>query len=298
MESKKLRNDLVSIIIPTFNRSSLISDTILSVINQTYINWELIIVDDGSEDCTEEVVKPFLIDERIKFYKRPQDRLKGGNAARNYGYELSSGEYMKWLDSDDLLEPNCLEMQVKAMISGKHDVVFCRSKFFHQNEETNEIVIGDYWHDSFPTQPNFLENFVIGKIRFCNNDGLWDRKILDAKPYYNKLRNSQEFLMIIKHLSRNAKVGVLDKVLVLVRQHEDQMVFKRNYATFSKHQCLARYMAIKELKLNKTGTKRTYTYLFKSITYYFLYPIKKGEFPSVLYNIKIWLKSFYLVYFK
>lgn len=289
---------IVSIVIPTFNRAHLIADTLSSIKVQSFKDWETIIVDDGSTDDTEEVIKPFLEDERIKFYKRPQDRLSGGNDARNYGFEMSTGTYIKWLDSDDLLEPDCLEVQVKSIVNGKHDVVFCRSKFFQQNEKTNEIVVGNYWHDSFPTQPNFLENFVIGKIRFCNNDGLWDRKILDPKPYYNKLRNSQEFLMIIKHLSKNAKVGIVNQVLVLVRQHKDQMFFKRNYATFSRHQCLARYMAIKELKLNNTGTKRTYTYLFKSITYYFLYPLKKKEFPSIFYNSKIWINSLYLVYIK
>jgi len=293
-----LNSKIVTIIIPTLNRAHLISCTLESICNQTYTNWEAIIVDDGSIDDTEEVIKPLLEDERIKFYKRPQDRLSGGNDARNYGFEMSTGKYIKWLDSDDLLEPDCLEVQVKAIVSGKHDVVFCRSKFFQQNEKTKEIVVGNYWHDSFPTQPNFLENFVIGKIRFCNNDGLWDRKILDPQPYYNKLRNSQEFLMIIKHLSKNANVGIVNQVLVLVRQHKDQMFFKRNYATFSKHQCLARYMAIKELKLNNTGNKRIYTYLFKSITYYFLYPIKKKEFPSIFYNSKIWINSLYLVYIK
>lgn len=293
-----MNSKLVTIVIPTFNRAHLICRTLESISNQTYTNWEAIIIDDGSTDDTEVVIKPFLEDERIKFLKRPEDRLRGGNDARNYGFEMSTGKYIKWLDSDDLLEPECLEVQVNAMVTGKHDVVFCRSRFFKQNEKTCEIIIGDYWHHTFPERSNFLENFVIGKIRFCNNDGLWDRNILDNKPYFNKLRNSQEFLMIIKHLSKNINVGIVNEVLVLVRKHDDQMFHKRNYATFSKHQCLARYLAIKELKLNKTGTKLTYTYLFKSLTYYIFYPIKKGEFPYIFYNIKIWFKSLYLVCFK
>ncbi len=224
--------------------------------------------------------------------------LKGGNDARNYGFEMSNGKFIKWLDSDDILEPECLEIQLNEIVSDKYDVVFCRSRFFKEDERTGRKILGDYWHHTFPGQPNFLENFVVGKIRFCNNDGLWRRDILDAQPYLDKLRNSQEFLMIIKHLSKNVKVGLVNRVLVLVRKHDDQMFFKRNYATFSKHQCLARYMAIKELKLNKTGSQVTYTYLLKSITYYFFYPIKKKEFPAFFFNIKIWLKSLYLVYLK
>jgi glycosyltransferase involved in cell wall biosynthesis len=293
-----LNRTLVSIIIPTYNRAHLISDTVISIQKQTFKNWELIIVDDGSKDNTEQVVTSFLGDKRIRYFKRPNDRLKGGNAARNYGYEQANGEFVKWLDSDDLLTPNCLEDQINALQENNYDVVFCRSRFFEENDETNKIEIGDFWHETFPVNQNFLDNFIVGKIRFCNNDGLWNRRILGDKPYNEILRNSQEFLMIIKHLSRNINVGVINKVLVLVRKHEDQMVYKRNYATFSKYQVMARYLAIRELKINNSGTKLTYTYLIKSLTYYLIYPLKRGEINFFTSNLKFWLKSLYIIYAK
>ncbi|MGE5357347.1 MAG: glycosyltransferase family 2 protein [Deltaproteobacteria bacterium] len=90
---------LFSIIIPTFNRANMISRAIESVIAQTYTNWELIIVNDGSIDNSEEVVKKYqLKDNRIKYYFQEN---KGRSAARNLGIDNSSGEYICFLDDDD-----------------------------------------------------------------------------------------------------------------------------------------------------------------------------------------------------
>jgi glycosyltransferase involved in cell wall biosynthesis len=92
---------LVSIIIPTYNRAHLISETLDSVLAQTYKNWECIIVDDGSNDNTDEVVSEYVKkNNRFKFYHRPDEHLPGGNGARNYGFKMSKGEYVNWLDDD------------------------------------------------------------------------------------------------------------------------------------------------------------------------------------------------------
>lgn len=84
------QNPLVSIIIPTFNRAHLIGETLDSVLAQTYPNWECIVVDDGSTDNTDEVMAEYMArDARFQYHHRPEDRLPGGNAARNYGVEFS-----------------------------------------------------------------------------------------------------------------------------------------------------------------------------------------------------------------
>ena len=100
---------LISIVIPTYNRAHVLPRAIDSIIAQTYSNWELIIVDDGSHDDTEELVAEYMSKEpRIKFFKRPSNRLRGGNACRNIGAEHSAGEYITYLDSDDYYFPNRL----------------------------------------------------------------------------------------------------------------------------------------------------------------------------------------------
>lgn len=99
---------------PTFNRAHLISDSIQSCLNQTYINFELIIVDDGSTDATVEVISKFK-DHRIKFI---QSKVHiGRSRARNEGLEISKGEYISFIDSDDLYLPNKLEQDLRILRS-------------------------------------------------------------------------------------------------------------------------------------------------------------------------------------
>src|SRR5690554_3978886 len=117
---------LISIIIPTYNRAHLIGETLDSVLAQTYQNWECIVVDDGSTDNTDEVMAAYMAkDARFQYHHRPKDRLPGGNAARNYGFEVSKGEYIQWFDSDDLMLPEKLEMKVSSLLDKNVDFVVC-----------------------------------------------------------------------------------------------------------------------------------------------------------------------------
>ena len=111
---------LFSIIIPTYNRASFITKTIHSVLNQSYPNFELIIVDDGSTDNTEECVKS-IKDNRISYYKKENgERAK----ARNYGTALAKGDYVNFLDSDDILFSNHLDEAFKIIINSKSAEIF------------------------------------------------------------------------------------------------------------------------------------------------------------------------------
>ncbi|HEY9005074.1 MAG TPA: glycosyltransferase [Ohtaekwangia sp.] len=95
---------LISIVVPTYNREAYIGKTIRSVLDQNYQHFELIIVDDGSTDNTEKVVTGFA-DSRIRYYRKSNEERA---AARNYGVNRASGNYITFLDSDDLLKPNHL----------------------------------------------------------------------------------------------------------------------------------------------------------------------------------------------
>jgi len=105
----KLNNPLVSVIIPTYNRESQIVDTVTSVLKQTYQNFEIIIVDDASEDHTVKVANS-IDDSRINVVVLPSNTR--GTLPRNIGINRSIGEYIALLDSDDLWEPNKLEKQL------------------------------------------------------------------------------------------------------------------------------------------------------------------------------------------
>jgi teichuronic acid biosynthesis glycosyltransferase TuaG len=114
-----MRNDLVSIITPLHQSGEFIEETISSVISQTYTNWEMIVVDDGSTDSGPEKVKNFMIkDHRVKLLKN--QRNSGPAVTRNNGIEIAKGRFIAFLDSDDIWEPNKLEIQLKFMTDNNY----------------------------------------------------------------------------------------------------------------------------------------------------------------------------------
>ena len=116
-DRKMNKQPLISVIIPTYNRENIITRAIDSVIHQTYKNWELIIVDDGSKDKTEEVIKPYLKNHKVSYHYQ---KNKGVCEARNYGIKKAKGEYIAFLDSDDEFEENKLSVQLCEM--KKHNI--------------------------------------------------------------------------------------------------------------------------------------------------------------------------------
>lgn len=132
--------DLISCIIPTYNRAHLLKDAIEGTIRQTYENWELIIIDDRSTDKTEETVGMYREkDGRIKYYKNPG---KGANSARNYGIKVAKGEYIAFLDDDDLSLPHRFESQLKAM--KKSGSRFLVSDFKKRDRENHNKVFSKH----------------------------------------------------------------------------------------------------------------------------------------------------------
>lgn len=131
-----MSNFLVSIIIPTFNRGAIIGETLNSVLNQTYTNWECIVVDDGSTDATDNVLAEYCKkDARFQYHKRPSNLPKGGNVCRNIGFTLSKGDFIKWLDSDDLLSKDLLSAQVNtASLYLKNEYIVITSKWNYFKE--------------------------------------------------------------------------------------------------------------------------------------------------------------------
>ncbi|MCI8860728.1 MAG: glycosyltransferase family 2 protein [Lachnospiraceae bacterium] len=105
--------DLVSIVMPSYNTSQFIAESIQSVQSQSYTNWELIIVDDCSTDDTEDVVKLYLNDKRIRYLKN--EKNSGTAVSRNRALREAKGKWIAFLDSDDLWRPRKLEKQVKFM---------------------------------------------------------------------------------------------------------------------------------------------------------------------------------------
>ena len=125
-------NALVSIIMPSYNTARFISETIQSVLSQSYTNWELLIVDDCSTDNTDEVVREFLVDTRIHYMKN--EKNSGAAVSRNKALREAKGKWIAFLDSDDLWEPDKLQKQIAYM--EKHDYHFSYTNYIENDEES------------------------------------------------------------------------------------------------------------------------------------------------------------------
>ena len=125
-------NELVSIIMPSYNTAKFISETIESVSAQTYPNWELIIVDDCSTDDTDAVVRPYLVDNRIRYIKN--EKNSGAAVSRNRALREAKGKWVAFLDSDDLWLPEKLEKQIEFM--EKNDYHFSYTNYIEIDEES------------------------------------------------------------------------------------------------------------------------------------------------------------------
>jgi glycosyltransferase involved in cell wall biosynthesis len=128
----------VSVIIPTYNRAHLVDRAIQSVLNQTYHDFELIVVDDGSTDSTEEVVRS-IKDPRIRYTRHNQNR--GGSAARNSGIKMARGEYIAFQDSDDEWLPEKLDKQMRVFENAPAEVGVVYTDMWRIRGEEKK-----YWH--------------------------------------------------------------------------------------------------------------------------------------------------------
>lgn len=135
-----MERPLVSIITPCYNAAQFIAETIESVLAQTYTNWEMIIVDDCSTDCSAEIINEYVAqDNRIKYYKT--DKPSGGPIApRNIALEKAQGEYIAFLDADDLFLPHKIERQLK-LFQDNIAIVFSNYEKIDKNGSRNNRIV-------------------------------------------------------------------------------------------------------------------------------------------------------------
>jgi glycosyltransferase involved in cell wall biosynthesis len=208
---------LVSVIIPTYNRSSYIICCLQTVYDQTYRPIEVLVVDDGSTDNTIHLVRKFkAVKETSDFVvKIIEQKNAGAPSARNNGIKNATGEYIQFLDSDDLLLPNKLESQV-VVFNSEIDVVYSKAQFFKTSPQN---LICKYWGRE--PMGNSSDFFEFPWQTMC---ALYSKKALDRFGYWNEnysLSDDWEFAMRYKILSN---VIFLNEVSSLYRDHEGNRV--------------------------------------------------------------------------
>ena len=214
---------LISIIIPTYNRAHLITQTLDSILAQTYTNWECIIVDDGSTDNTEEIVKTYCAkDTRFQFFKRPMHLPKGPNACRNYGFELSEGEYVNWFDSDDLYLPFAFEKFIKNF---NHEVDTVVSKI----EKVDGVTLKKINENNIISN-ELLQDYLIGVVTFYVCGPLWKKTFLinQNELFDEKITNLDDWDFNLRMLYQNPKIVFVNEPLIQYRIHNTSLAHEIN----------------------------------------------------------------------
>ena len=191
----------ISVIIPTHNRGELLKKAISSVLNQTFEDFELIIVDEASVDNTERIVKNFIErDDRIKYLRYEVNSGKP-SIARNRGIAVAKGEYLAFLDSDDEWLPKKLEMQTRLAEKLGLDLIGCNYLLVNENSETIGKVIFPEW-----IRKNLLKGLVKGAF-YPNLSGLLIRKrsLKDSKWLDINLTWGEDLELVIRLIKNNAK---------------------------------------------------------------------------------------------
>lgn len=199
---------MISVIIPTYNRGDTIIRSINSVLNQTYSNIEIIVIDDNSNDNTNEIIQQ-IGDKRLKYIRLSENR--GACYARNYGLEVAKGEYIAFQDSDDEWLPNKLEKQLSYLINNDIDVVSCRMKVIDRNKST---IFPQ--NNKLNKEDIYLENYI------STQTILGKKKCFIEEKFDTELPRFQDWDLAIRLINKY-RVSIMDEILVNVYIQENSI---------------------------------------------------------------------------
>lgn len=187
-------NKKISIVVPVYNASAYLSQTIDSILGQTYKAFELILVDDGSTDESGSICDNYKeTDERIKVWHNTN---AGPSAARNFGIEKAQGEYLSFVDSDDMLSDDFLEKMISGMKDEQTDIVLCGyDRFYHDDlKDKKDYLLGDESVTRLSTNKELAMLFTVPKTSL-SGVSIW------AKLYKTKIikENGVEFPLGISY---------------------------------------------------------------------------------------------------
>lgn len=208
--------DLISVIIPAYNAASLIGATIASVLRQSHENFELIVVDDGSDDSTGKVVRDIAArDDRVRLIQTPK---RGVSAARNLAISQAKGDLIATIDADDLWHPNKLEWQLAALKAAgvKTGVVYCWSVGIDQNDK----IILPAWNRA--TASGFVLNDIIASGILGNGSTpLIRREAIQAAGGYDESLSLCEDWKFYTALAAVCEFAVIPAFLTGYRLRDD-----------------------------------------------------------------------------
>ena len=256
------QNDKISILMGLYNAEKTIDESIKSIINQTYQNWELIICDDGSTDNGVDVVKEYLSkDNRIVLIRN--NKNMGLNYTLNHCLKYATGEYIARMDADDVCSPMRFEKEIEVLKKESNiDFVSTGMTYFDDNGTWGRILMKEY-----PEKKDFLYG-----TPFCHAPCMirsYAIKLVDGYTVSNKLLRVEDYHLWLKMYSNGFKGKNIQECLYSMR--DDRNAFTRRKFKYRLNECYVKLLAIKKLKLPIYG----YLYAIK--------PILVGLMPYKIY---------------
>lgn len=212
--------DLISVIIPTYNRSEFLVECIKSIFEQTYRPLEVLVVDDGSIDDSEiqvETLKDKFQNEDFKIIYKYQEH-KGSNFARNLGLKIANGKWVQFLDSDDFLEKNKFKMQIKSLLATNSDIAVCNFKILNSYRKTLLV----------DNSGDLIRRLSLGHSIHISTP-LFKKKLLNNINWNERLYREQDKEFIYKAFLLSRKYVYLDSFLSTYRKHDKPQISK-NYS--------------------------------------------------------------------
>lgn len=238
----------VTIVMATFNRAHFIGETLRSIQEQTFKDWECLIIDDGGTDNTSKVIAPFIEqDSRFQFLKRPELYKKGLPGSRNYGLDLAKGDYIMFFDDDDIVHPLNLELCVSVLCD--KDFFFCRylNGTFRGGLVSNFDLSKTF--NSFEVSKKNIESIVKQELQFNSCSVMWRKNCFHENRFEEHLMYAEEWELYSRIIS-NGYLGVsIDKVLYFARKHENSNTaeFYRNDRNRKSSNADAIYLVVENL---------------------------------------------------
>ncbi len=185
----------VSVIVPVYNVEKYLEKCLDSLVNQTFKDYEIIIVNDGSLDNSEKIIKEY--EKKYNFIKVYKKKNGGLSSARNYGLKYASGEYILFVDSDDYVEKNMIELMYEKMLSDSSDICVCEFNYIYDNKIVRSYSNLDYTDD---LKKKYLLTPPMACIRMYKKN-LLDKNLFKEGIYYEDLEFTPKLVLLVNRIS-------------------------------------------------------------------------------------------------
>ncbi|MCX2585035.1 glycosyltransferase family 2 protein [Pedobacter sp. MR22-3] len=292
-------NPLVSIIIPIYNSDLYLKETIESAIDQTWPYKEIILIDDGSTDKSLAIAKRYECD-WIKVYSQSN---QGASVARNYGLSQAKGDYIQFLDADDLLSKNKIERQIRLLEDNKNFVSICPTVHFNDGEYPYSAKPDEY-NRSFLFSTTDTHNFLINLYGKNGKSGMiaihsWltPKTVIDKTGLWNEILTTDDDGEYFCRVALNADGIILsDDVLNYYRKYKERKSLSMQDSRQALKSSLDSALIKKKLLLDKNSSNETLVAVYHLLIniairsfprYFSIYKLAIQELPKIKYSYKL-----------